>query len=138
MPQELRRALERIKNALQPEPVRTIEELNQQSQLLPLLSEAILERGRMWFGYLGYSGSVLVVEIEELANCFRESPQTVREALLLLERSGCAEPTNRREFWKLRVARIPPVSREGARMANNFQKDTEIQTESVLDEKKRF
>ena len=46
----------------------------------------------------------VIVEIPELASRFRETPQAVKDALLLLSEMGRAEPFHRRGCWKVRLA----------------------------------
>jgi hypothetical protein len=46
----------------------------------------------------------VVLEITELANRFRETPQTIKDALLLLKEIGRAEPADLDGCWKLQLA----------------------------------
>jgi hypothetical protein len=101
---ELRQVLQHLKRALRIEPQLPAEE---ESQLLEL-SAAIIDFGRLTQAYFRYPGPEVIVEIEELANRFRETPQTVKDALLRLEHIGRAEPTDRRGTWKLQLAGALP------------------------------
>jgi hypothetical protein len=78
----------------------TAEEFNQLLQL----SEAIIEYGRMIQAYYRYSAPIVILEITELANRFREKPQTIKDALVLLREIGRAEPADLDGCWKLRLA----------------------------------
>lgn len=95
------RVIVRVKRALRKDRRLTANELNQ----LLLLSEAIIEYGRMIQAYRRYSAPNVILEITELANRFRETPQTIKEALLLLRDIGCAQPADLDGCWKLQVGR---------------------------------
>ena len=96
----LRRLLHRLKLTLRIEQRLTLEECYQLLQL----SEAIVEYGRMVQAYYGYSVPNVMVELPELASRFRETPQTIKDALLLLGEKGRAEPTDLPGCWQLRLA----------------------------------
>jgi hypothetical protein len=94
------RMIVRVKRALRKDRRLTADEFNQLRQL----SEAIIDYGRMIQAYRRYSALNVILEITELANRFRETPQTIKDALLLLKDIGCAEPADLDGCWKLRVA----------------------------------
>lgn len=88
----LRRVL-RVERRLSPEELRQ-------------LAEAIIDYGRM-IGREELSALTLpyvIVEIPELARRFRETTQTIKDALLLLNDMGRAEPADRGGHWKLKLA----------------------------------
>jgi hypothetical protein len=85
-----------LKRALRKEQRPTIGELLQ-------LSEAIIDYGRMIHAYHNSSLPEVIVEIPELSHRFRETPQTIKDALLLLRGIGRAEPTDLDGCWKLEV-----------------------------------
>lgn len=66
------------------------------------LSEAIVDYGRMM--QLHFAMPSAIVEISELARRFRETPETIGEALLYLKRSGRAEPVDVEGCWKVRCS----------------------------------
>jgi hypothetical protein len=105
----LRRAIGHLKRALRKEQGLTAEEFNQRLQL----SEAIIDYGRMIQAFYGYSVPDAIVEITELANRFRETPQTIKDALRLLRDIGRAEPADLDGCWKLQLAGTLPSDREG-------------------------
>src|SRR6202158_6558866 len=82
----------------------TVQEFDQILQL----SEEIIDYGRMIRAYRGYSVPNVTIEISELATRFRESPQTIKDALLLLQDTGDAEPANLDGCWKLRLLGSTP------------------------------
>jgi hypothetical protein len=86
--EHLRRVLGHLKRAGRKEQRLTADEFNQLLQL----SEAIIDYGRMILAYHHYSVPVVIVEIPELSHRFRETPQTIKNALRLLRDIGRAEP----------------------------------------------
>jgi len=107
--EHLRRVLGHLKRALRMEQRLTDKEFNQLLQL----SEAIIDYGRMIQAYHHYSVPEVVVEIPELSHRFRETPQTIKDALRLLRDIGRAEPADLDGCWKLRLAGTLPSGREG-------------------------
>jgi hypothetical protein len=105
--EHLRRVLGQIKRALGKEHRPTVEELTQ-------ISEAIIDYGRMMRAHHHYSAPEVIVEISELSRRFRETPQTIEDALRLLGESRRAEPADLEGCWKLRLAGPPPSGRVGA------------------------
>jgi hypothetical protein len=97
------RVILQVKRALGKDHRLTADEFNQLLQL----SEEIIDYGRMIRAYRGYSVNV-TLEITELANRFRESPRTIKDALLLLQDTGDAEPANLDGCWKLRLPGSSP------------------------------
>ena len=87
--------LRRFKRALRLEQRLTVEEFNQ----LLKLSEAIIDYGRMIQAYKQFPVSNVIVEIPELAHRFRETPQTIQDALGLLRDGGRAEPADLSGCW---------------------------------------
>ena len=71
------------------------------------LAEAIVEYGRMMQAHLGYSTGYdmpdVVVEVPEMARRFRETPKTIKEALVLLEETGRAQPIHLSDCWRLQL-----------------------------------
>jgi hypothetical protein len=57
----------------------------------------------------GYSVPDVILEITELANRFRETPQTIKDALRLLRDIGRAEPADLDGCWKLQLAGTLPL-----------------------------
>src|SRR6266404_7888573 len=100
-----------LKRALRMERRLTVEEFYQLLQL----SETIGDYGRMI--HCGYSAPFVIVEIPELANRFRETPQTIKDALLLLRDIGCAESTSLNGCWRLQLAGTLLSGRKGSRSA---------------------
>jgi hypothetical protein len=52
-------------------------------------------------------GREIVVEIGEIAHRFREAPEAIHHALVLLSGLGCADPDGRNGCWRLRLASSP-------------------------------
>jgi len=96
----LQRLVTHLKRALRMERRLTVEEFYQLLQL----SETIVDYGRMIQAHCAYSAPFVIVEIPELANRFRETPQTIKDALLLLRDIGCAESTSLNGCWRLQLA----------------------------------
>jgi hypothetical protein len=94
------RMIVHVKRPLRKDRRLTADEFNQLRQL----SEAIIDYGRMIQTYRRYAAPNVILEITELANRFREKPQTIKDALLLLRDIGCAEPANLEGCWKLQLA----------------------------------
>jgi hypothetical protein len=107
--EHLRRVLGHLKRALRKEQPLTVEEFNQRLQL----SEAIIDYGRMIKEHFHYPVPDVIVEIPELVHRFRETPQTIKDALLLLRDSGRAVPADLDGRWKLQLAGTLPSGREG-------------------------
>jgi len=103
------RVIVHVKRALRKDRRLTADEFNQLLQL----SEEIIDYGRMIRAYRGYSVPNVTLEITELANRFRETPQTIKDALLLLREIGRAEPVDLDGCWKLQLAPTLPSGREG-------------------------
>jgi hypothetical protein len=61
------------------------------------LAEEIVAFSRM----RAVNGKPVVIELQELAFHFRETPRHVREALLWLETMGKATKTSSRDHWKI-------------------------------------
>ena len=98
------RVILQVKRALGKDHRLTADEFNQLLQL----SEEIIDYGRMIRAYRGCSVPNVTLEITELANRFRESPETIKDALLLLQDTGDAEPANLDGCWKLRLLGSTP------------------------------
>jgi len=98
--EQLQRLLSRLMLALRMKRRFTLSECYQLLQL----AEAIIEHGRMIQAYHGHPAPEAVVEIPELARRFRETPKTIKNALLLLREMGRAEPVPSHGYWKLRLA----------------------------------
>jgi hypothetical protein len=111
--EHLSRVIGHLKRALRLEQRLTVEESYQLLQL----SEAIIEHGRMIQAYLESSVPNVIVGIPELARRFRETPQTIKDALLLLRDMGRAEPIHLGGCWKLKLAGTLPSGREGVQSA---------------------
>jgi hypothetical protein len=94
------RVIVHVKRALRKDQRLTADEFNQLLQL----SEAIIDYGRMIQVYRRHSVPNVILEITELANRFRETPQTIKDALLLLREIGRAEPVALDGCWKLKLA----------------------------------
>jgi hypothetical protein len=77
------------------------------------LSEAIVEYGRMMQAHLGYSTPDVVVEVPEMARRFRETAKTIKEALVLLEETGRAQPIHLGDCWRLQLRSTPLKDSEG-------------------------
>jgi hypothetical protein len=70
------------------------------------LAEAIIDYGRIE-AQEGCSASPplsVIVEVRELAYRFRETPDTIKDALMLLREMGRAEHVHRHGYWKLKLA----------------------------------
>ena len=63
------------------------------------LSEAIMAYGRMLQAH--YAAPTAFVQVAELARRFRETPQAINAALLMLQEAGRVEPTETKGCWKL-------------------------------------
>jgi hypothetical protein len=94
------RVIVHVKRALRKDQRLTADEFNQLLQL----SEAIIDYGRMIQVYRRHSVPNVILEITELANRFRETPETIKDALLLLREIGRAEPVDLDGCWKLKLA----------------------------------
>jgi hypothetical protein len=85
------------------------------------LSEFIVEYGRMIEAHLGYEtgygATDVVVEVPEMAHRFRETPTTIKEALVLLQQMGRAQPIHLRGCWRLQLARTRHGDSEGFPLA---------------------
>jgi hypothetical protein len=92
--------IDRLKRALRKDQQLTVAEFNQLLQL----AKAILDYGRMIQAYRESSVPYVIVEIPELALRFRETPRTIKDALLLLEEKGLADPVELPGCWKLKLA----------------------------------
>ena len=62
--------------------------------------------------FYGYSVPDAIVEITELANRFRETPEAIKDALRLLRDIGRAEPADLDGCWKLQLEGTLPSGRE--------------------------
>jgi hypothetical protein len=107
--EHLRRVLGHLERALRKEQRLTVEEFNQLHQL----SEAIIDYGRTIRTFHHCSVPEVIVEIPELARRFRETPQTIKDALRLLRDIGRAEPADLDGCWKLHLEGTVPSGREG-------------------------
>lgn len=107
--EHLRPLLGRLQRALRMEQRLTVEEFNQLLQL----SEAIVDYGRMIQAYNESSVPNVIVEIPELAYRFRETPQTIEDALRLLRDTGRAEPADPSGCWLVQLAGTLPGGHEG-------------------------
>jgi len=103
------RVILQVKRALGKDHRLTADEFNQLLQL----SEEIIDYGRMVRAYRGYSMPNVTLEITELANRFRETPQTIKDALLLLRDIGCAEPADLDGCWRLQLGRCSSQRQQG-------------------------
>ncbi len=128
--EHLRRVLDHLKRVLRIEQRLTVEEFYQLLQL----SEAVIDYGRMIQSYYERSEPVMIVEVQELALRFRETPRTIENALLLLRDMGRAEPAEPDEpdepdgYWKLQLAGTLFSGGEGFHVATS-------QSHSVDDDK---
>ena len=98
----LRRLLGHLKRARRMEQRLTVEEFYQ----LLRISEAIIQ-------YQESPVSNVIVEIPELASRFRETNQTIRDALQLLSGIDRAEPVHLPRCWILRLEGTLLSGREG-------------------------
>ena len=105
----LRRLLGHLKRARRMEQRLTVEEFYQ----LLRISEAIIQYGRMIKAYQESPVSNVIVEIPELASRFRETNQTIRDALQLLSGIDRAEPVHLPRCWILRLEGTLLSGREG-------------------------
>ena len=112
---KLRRLIGRLKQALRLERRLTREEFYQLLQL----SEAIIDYARMIQADCGYSVPYVIVEVPELAHRFRETPRTIKDALLLLSDMGRAESAHLYGCWKLQLASTLLSGRTGSRSATH-------------------
>ena len=78
------------------------------------LSEAIVEYGRMIQAHLGYGMQDVVVEVPEMARRFRETPKTIKAALVLLEGTGRAQPIHLSDCWRLQLTSTGLRDSEGS------------------------
>jgi hypothetical protein len=113
--EHVRRMIGHLKRALRMEDRLTVEEFYQLLQL----SEAIIDYGRMIQADCGYSVPYVIVEVPELAHRFRETPRTIKDALLLLSDMGRAESAHLYGCWKLQLASTLLSGREGSRSATH-------------------
>jgi hypothetical protein len=95
----LQRLFSRIRRALRIERRFTLEESHQLLQL----AETITEHGRMHQSYYNNPMEYVMVETRELAFRLRETPETIEDALRLLQFMGRAQPYDRQGRWKLRL-----------------------------------
>jgi hypothetical protein len=96
----LERLLGRIRRALRIERRYSLEESHQLLQL----AEIIIEHGRMHQSFYEHPMEYVMVETKELAFRLRETPETIEDALKLLQNMDRAEPYDRHGRWKLRLA----------------------------------
>lgn len=94
-----RKLVDVFRRALRREQPLAHEELRQ-------LAEAIIDYGRMIAHdeLSALTPPYVIVEIPELGRRFRETAQTIKDALLLLKDMGRAEPDHRGGYWKLKLA----------------------------------
>jgi hypothetical protein len=97
-----------------------VEERRLNPEELRQLAEAIIDYGRMIAQeeLTALTPPYVIVEIPELARRFREPTQTIRDALLLLNEMGRAEPAYRGGYWKLKLAGLSARGREEPRPLN--------------------
>jgi hypothetical protein len=95
----LRQLLCHLKWALRIEQRVTIEEFYQ----ILHLAETIIDYGRMIQEYHRRSVPNVIVEVSELARRFRETPQTIKNALLLLKDMRRANPAHLDGCWELQL-----------------------------------
>ena len=83
-----------------------VEERRLNPEELRQLAEATIDYGRMIAHeeLSALTPPYVIVEIPELARRFRETNQTIRDALLLLNEMGRAEPAYRGGYWKVKLA----------------------------------
>jgi len=88
-----------LRRALRMEQPLAHEELRQ-------LAEEIIDYGRMIAheGFSALTPPYVIVEIPELVRRFKKTTQTIKDALLLLNDMGRAEPAYRGAYWKLKLA----------------------------------
>jgi len=117
---DLRRLLGHLKRALRMKQRLTVQEFYQ----LLELAEAIIDYGRMIeeYGrmsgvYCEHSPLFVIVEIPDLALRFRETPRTIKDALLLPRGMSRAEPIHLGGCWKLQLAGTLPCGRDGVHSA---------------------
>lgn len=79
--------------------------LSRAYQAIPALAK--LDYGGMIRAHTFRPEPDAVVDIRDVAHRFRESPQAINDALLLLRNLGCADPTGRDGCWRLRLASSP-------------------------------
>jgi hypothetical protein len=113
--ERVQRMIGHLKRALRMEHRLTVEEFYQLLQL----SEAIIDYGRMIQTYCGYPVQYVIVEVPELARRFRETPRTIKDALLLLRDMGRAESAHLHGCWKLELASPLLSGPEGSRSATH-------------------
>jgi len=96
--EHLRRLVDVLRRALRMEQPLAHEELRQ-------LAEAIIDYGRMIAHeeLSALTPPYVIVEIPELVRRFRETTKTIKDALLLLNDMGRAEPVYRGGYWKLKL-----------------------------------
>src|ERR1035438_7320991 len=97
-----------------------VEERRLNPEELRQLAEAIIDYGRM-IAYEELSALTppyVIVEIPELARRFRETTQTIKDAIQLLNDGGRAEPADRGGHWKLKLAGLSAAGREEPRPLN--------------------
>jgi hypothetical protein len=99
---QLQRLLRRMRRALRIERRLTLEE----SYQLLELTQTITEHGRMHQLFYKHRMEYLMVETEELAFRFRETPETIEDALQILRALGRAEPYDRYGRWRLHLMKI--------------------------------
>ncbi len=78
-------------------------------QLLEL-AEAITDYAQMTQSQEGWREQppqYVIVGIQELAFRFRETPRTIKDALLVLNLEDIANPLPGRRYWKVKLSEIP-------------------------------
>jgi|ERR1700679_213942 hypothetical protein len=95
------RAISRVKRMLHRERLLSPRE----SYRVVELSEAIVEYARMIRAYSDSHAPTVIVEIPELATRFRETPQTIEDALRLLSEAGRAYSDDLYGYWKINLAK---------------------------------
>ena len=102
--EQVRRRLRNVRRVLRLERQLNIEELCE-------LAQAIRDYGQMIQSQENWSATppqYIIVEIPELAFRFRETPRTIKDAILVLNLLGVADPLPRKQqCWKLKLAEIP-------------------------------
>lgn len=78
---------------------------------LVALAEAITDYAQMTQSLEGWREQppqYIIVGIQELAFRFRETPRTIKDALLILNLEDIANPLpRRRQYWKIKLSEIP-------------------------------
>ncbi len=102
--EQVRQVLRRLRRVLRMERRLNIEELCELAEAISHYAQMIQSREK----WSAQPPLYVILEISELADRFRHPPRTIKDALLVLNLLGVADPLpRRRQYWKVKPADTP-------------------------------